>query len=108
MIKLTQSAADQIRASAKETGINDLRLRLAATKKEDGTIEYGMGFDDNHTDTDTEFKIKGITMVWSKNSAALLTGVEIDYVEITPGQHQFIFFNPNDPVHKPVTEEGQH
>lgn len=105
MIKLTQSATDQIIASAKETDITDLRLRLAATKKEDGAIEYGMGFDDNHTDTDKEFKINEITFVWSQNSASLLQGVEIDYVEIASGQYQFIFSNPNDPAHKPKTEE---
>ncbi|NOZ11095.1 MAG: iron-sulfur cluster assembly accessory protein [Gammaproteobacteria bacterium] len=105
MIKLTQSAADQIMASAKESNITELRLRLAATKKDDGTIDYGMGFDDNHTDTDYEFEVKGITMVWAHNSATLLTGVEIDYVEITPGKFHFIFQNPNDPSHQSITEE---
>ena len=108
MIKLTQSAADQIIASAKKTDVTDLRLRLAAIKKEDGSIDYGMGFDDNHTDTDYEFEINGITMVWAQNSAALLTDVEIDYVEITPGKFHFIFQNPNDPAHTLGVVESKH
>lgn len=105
MIKLTQTAADQIKESAKTSEIDTPRLRLAATRKDDGSIEYGMGFDDNTTESDKEYQINGITFVMSQNSAALLAGTEIDYVEISPGQFNFIFVNPNDPAHKPAPDQ---
>ncbi len=28
-------------------------------------------------------------------------GATLDYVELQPGQHHFIFMNPNDPDHAP-------
>jgi len=41
-------------------------------------------------------------IVVADTSMPLLTGTVIDYVEIEPGRHEFIFLNPNDPNYQPA------
>ena len=103
MINLTPEAAKQIRFSAKEGNLDGLPIRLAATKNNDGSLHYGMGFDDVKED-DTTFTSEGVDIVVSESSKDLLSGTTIDYVELEPGNPQFIFMNPNDPNYKPPTE----
>jgi len=99
MITITPSAAEQIQASAKQQDVGDMALRIAAKKIEDGSIEYAMGFADQLTTDDLKFTSEGIEVVLAPSSALLLKDAVIDYVEIEPGQHNFIFSNPNDPQH---------
>lgn len=106
MIKITTSAARQIKASASQGQMDGLAMRIAATQNPDGSIHYGMGFDENSLDEDTRLNAEGIELVISKTSEPLLTGMTLDYVEIEPGKHQFIFMNPNDPNYKPPEENG--
>jgi len=47
MIKITASAARQIKASANQGQMGGLAMRIAATQNSDGSIHYGMGFDEN-------------------------------------------------------------
>jgi len=100
MMTITPSAAEQINASASQQDIKDMPLRIAAKKAEDGSIEYAMGFADELSAEDLKFTSGGIEVVLSPGSALLLKGAVMDYVEIEPGQHNFIFSNPNDPHHK--------
>lgn len=103
MIKLTPAAAKQIRLSAKEGNLEGLPLRIAATKQEDGSIHYGMGFDDVKED-DTSYTTENIEIIVSEISKDNLTGTTIDYVELEPGKPQFIFMNPNDVNYTPPKE----
>jgi len=103
MITLTPEAAKQIRFSAKEGNLEGLPIRVAVTKNNDGSLHYGMGFDDVKED-DTSYTSDGVDVVVSEASKDLLTGTTIDYVELEPGNSQFIFMNPNDPDYKPVNE----
>jgi len=100
MITITPEAATQIRQSAQQTGAQDVTLRIAARLDDKGVIEYGMGFDDK-AEGDTQVVSEGINVLISPGSVELLTGATLDYVEINPGERQFIFVNPNDPSHKP-------
>ncbi len=99
MITITPSAAEQIKASASQQDVGDMALRIAAKKIEDGSIEYAMGFADQLTTDDLKFTSEGVEIVLAPSSALLLKDAVIDYVEIEPGQHNFIFSNPNDPQH---------
>lgn len=103
MITLTAEAAKQIRLSAKEANLQGLPLRLAGTRNEDGSIHYGMGFDDVKED-DTTYTSEGVDLVVSVTSKDLLTGMTVDFVELEPGKTQFIFMNPNDKNYSPPTE----
>ena len=100
MITITPQAAEQIRESARQAGLQLACLRLAARLGEKGAIEYGMGFDDTAED-DTQIVIGDITLLVAAGCVELLTGATLDYVEINPGELRYIFINPNDPSHKP-------
>lgn len=98
MITITSSAAKQIRQSAKQGHLEGLALRVAATRNPDGSLHYGMGFDDVGRDDDLKFNSAGIDIVIAPVSMDLLNGTTIDYVELEPGKNEFIFINPNDPT----------
>lgn len=103
MITLTPEAAKQIRFSAKEGNLDGLPIRIAVTKNNDGSLHYGMGFDDVKED-DTTYTSEGVDVVVSEASKDLLNGTTLDYVELEPGNPQFIFMNPNDPNYQPPSE----
>jgi iron-sulfur cluster assembly protein len=95
MFKLTADAAKQIRRSAADTGTENLALRIAAKRRPDGGIEYGMGFDVERAN-DIQLLSEGITLLISHLSKDLLQGTALDFVELNPGEFEFIFINPND------------
>jgi iron-sulfur cluster assembly protein len=98
-IAVTPAAAAQILESARQSGIEPARLRIAARLTEKREIEYGMGFDEAG-EGDLEVVSEGVTLLVSPASSELLDGARLDYVELNPGEHRFIFVNPNDPSHK--------
>lgn len=106
-IEITTSAADQIQKSAIESELESLPLRIAATRKEDDSLHYALGFDDvgNNSDDDLQFESNGINIIVSKSSFELLDGTTLDYVELEPKQFHFVFLNPNDPNYSPPTEK---
>ncbi|MGD8524739.1 MAG: iron-sulfur cluster assembly accessory protein [Thioalkalispiraceae bacterium] len=107
MIKVTPEAAKQITEAAKQGQTEGFALRLAAQRKDDNSIEYMMGFDDAQRDEDIQIDSEGVKLVTSAGYVELLNGLTIDYVEIEPGQYNFIFMNPNDPSYQaPADEEN--
>lgn len=102
-ISVTETAAEQIKKAALESQVDDLPLRLAASKQADGSLHYGMGFDDvgNTENKDYQYESNGVKIVVAESSHALLVGTTIDYVELEPKQFHFVFLNPNDPNYKP-------
>ena len=105
MINVTPAAAAQIRKAAEESSSQGQCLRLAARLESDGSIEYGMGFDERGED-DIHVVSEGIDILYSPAAKELFAGATLDFVEINPGEHRFIFINPNDPSHTKPTETG--
>jgi iron-sulfur cluster assembly protein len=103
MIKLTKRAADQVRASAEQGDMQDMALRIAARRNDDGTFEYGIGFDAVQ-DSDEKLDCEGLVVVVAQESKPLLEGAVVDFVEIEPGQPHFIFMNPKDPNYVPPSD----
>jgi iron-sulfur cluster assembly protein len=101
MITITPAAAEQIRESARRSNADGLALRIAAQRNPDGSIHYGMGFDDVGGSGDTRFNSEDIDIVVAATSLELLDGTEIDYVTLDSGELQFVFKNPNDPHYSP-------
>jgi len=99
MITITENAAKQIRKASEQADAEDMYLRLAAKREDGGEIEYGMGFDDMGGQ-DQIYTSEGIDVLISDACKDLLIGTTLDYVEIGPGQHEFIFVNPNDARHQ--------
>ncbi len=104
MITITPEAAAQIRHSAKEGRMEGMALRVAAQRNPDGSIHYGIGFDDESRDGDNHFKSEGIDIVVSPVSLDLVAGMTIDFVELDDGNREFVFLNPNDPNYTPPAE----
>jgi iron-sulfur cluster assembly protein len=95
MITITPQAAAQIREAATQNDSAEMPLRVAARLDVDGSIIYGMGFDEER-ENDMSFQVEGIDVLVASVSEALLTGATIDFVEYQPGDFRFIFINPND------------
>jgi iron-sulfur cluster assembly accessory protein len=97
MISVTPNAAEQIRSSARQGGMENMPLRVAVTTQQDGSFHYALGFDDNKHEGDKAFQSEGIDIVVAPQSMDKLTGTIIDYVDIE-GKMEIIFINPNDPA----------
>jgi len=104
MFKVTKAAAGQIRDSAHSGDAEELALRIAASRKSDGAIEYQMGFDEVGID-DVLLNSRGVDVVFANAQKELLNGTVLDYVEIEPGAFRFIFRNPNDPHYRAPAED---
>jgi iron-sulfur cluster assembly protein len=100
MFTLTAAAAEQIRRAAEaEDGAGALaRLRVAA-KIDDGDdgggLSYGMGFDEER-ENDLVIESEGVTVLISPPSQSLLEETTLDFIELHPGEFQFIFLNPHE------------
>ena len=98
MFTVTPAAAEQILLAAEamdEGGHAPVMLRVAAKIDEDGEIVYGMGFDEER-ENDHVILSEGVTLLIAPRSLELLTGSTLDFVELRPGEFQFIFVNPNE------------
>lgn len=105
MITVTENAQNRIREIAADSGAEGMALRIAARVEQDGSMEYGMGFD-QATDADRQLSFGELTIIVAENCAELLDEAVLDFVEIEDGQMDFIFFNPNDPNHKQPKSDG--
>ncbi|VAW72601.1 hypothetical protein MNBD_GAMMA15-1554 [hydrothermal vent metagenome] len=96
MISLTPEAAEHIRNSATQGDVASMPLRVAVTRRDDGSFHYALGFDDNSRPDDQTFESEGIKIIVGSKSIDMLTGTIIDYVDLD-GSKEVIFINPNDP-----------
>ena len=103
MITVSPAAAEQIRKSAKQNNSEGMCLRVAARITPDEALDYGLGFDEER-EGDLKNTSEGIDIIVAPNSADLVHGMHIDFVELETGEQNFIFQNPNDPAHKPPKE----
>ena len=104
MLDLTDAAANQIKVAAQEGGTVGLLLRLEARMRDDGSINYLMGFDEA-SEEDIKFVVKGVEIVMVPESVPLLDNAVMDYVELEKGDFRFIFSNPKDANYSPPTEK---
>ncbi len=95
MFTLTSTAARQILQTARDTGAGELALRVAARREADGSIGYGMGFDDVGAN-DTRLLLEDVPVVIAAHHVDLLEDTVLDFVELEPGQFNFIFVNQPD------------
>lgn len=94
MFKMTPAATEQIRIAA-EMQDDTPSLRVAAKIDEDGQLSYGMGFDEER-ESDIVIDCEGVQLLISPRSHELLDEATLDFVELRPGEFQFIFINPKD------------
>lgn len=90
LITITPGAIDQIRRAAADSGAQPAILRLAARRAADGSVDFGMGFDEPRPG-DTRIEVGGVVVVVAPQSRDLLSGALLDYVEVQPGDFRFVF-----------------
>ena len=93
MIKITDSAAEQIRAVSNNPDVFGMVLRVAAYQEDDGHVNYAMGFD-HEREADEQLICNGVEILIASSSTPYLQGVTLDFVEMTPGDLRFIFIPP--------------
>ena len=101
MFQLTPAAAEQILQAA-EVQDDEPSLRVAAKIDDDGELVYGMGFDEER-ENDIVIDCEGIRILISPRSQTLLDGATLDFVELKPGEFQFVFMNPQAPGCAPAS-----
>ena len=109
---VTPAASQEILAAAERSSAAGMALRVAARQVADGSLEYGMGFDEQRED-DEPAEFGGLTVLLGSPSKPLLVGTVLDYVEVAPGRHDFIFIPPgaatpavDDAAAKPQAQGG--
>ena len=95
MITITHAAAERIRQSAADSGLETPILRVAAQLAADGSVEFGMGFDQSRPG-DTTAEVEGVYVVVAPPSRELLEGVVLDFAEVEPGELRFVFARPGE------------
>lgn len=100
MFTITPEAAIQI----KKNNTDDLPLRVAAKYLEDGSIHYGMGFDDRGLDEDITIKSEGINIVIEASCVPILNDTTLDFVKLDSDEENFIYINPKDPNYSAPSE----
>lgn len=90
MFSLTAAAARQIRQAAQDSQSGNMALRVAARRMPDGSLDYGMGFDDV-AEGDTRLLLEDIAVVIAPSHVGLLEDTVLDYVELQAGAFNFIF-----------------
>ena len=93
MIKITDSAAEQIRAVSNNPDVFGMVLRVAAYQEDDGHVNFAMGFD-HEREADEQLICNNVEILIAASSTPYLQGVTLDYVEMSPGDMRFIFIPP--------------
>jgi iron-sulfur cluster assembly protein len=96
MFKLTPTAAQQIQQAAQTSGAVEMALRIAAKMDAQGELQYGMGFDEPQ-DEDMRLDLEGVAVLIGNESQALLSDTLLDFVELEPGEFNFVFIPSNHP-----------
>lgn len=105
MFTLTPAAANRILDSARESDAEGMSLRIAAKIEEDGQLAFGLGFDDER-EHDLSYECEGLTVLIAPPSRELIEDMLLDFVEIEPGEWQFVFMPTRAPGACPPSSCG--
>jgi iron-sulfur cluster assembly protein len=94
IITVTDKAAEKARAILNERGVENGALRVFVVGGGCSGYQYGMAIARNREDDDIVVETSGVTILVDQESAPLLDGAEVDYVEDLM-KSGFTIFNPN-------------
>ena len=93
-ITVTDKAAEKAKNILAERGIENGALRVFVVGGGCSGYQYGMAIARNREEGDIEILASGVTILVDQESAPLLEGAEVDYVEDLM-KSGFTIFNPN-------------
>lgn len=94
MLTITDRAAEKAKALLAERGIESGALRVFVAGGGCSGYQYGMALAQGKEDGDVVIEHAGVTLLVDPDSAPLLRGAEIDYVDDLM-RSGFTIFNPN-------------
>src|SRR5436305_280294 len=94
MVSITDTAAERARALLDQRGLPEGCLRVFVVGGGCSGYQYGMAIAEQPEEGDTVIEDAGVRIVVDPDSATLLSGCEIDYVEDLM-KAGFTIFNPN-------------
>ena len=94
MITVTDKAAEKAKAILADKGVENGALRVFVVGGGCSGYQYGMAIARNREDDDIAIEAGGLTILVDSESAPLLDGAEVDYVEDLM-KSGFTIFNPN-------------
>jgi iron-sulfur cluster assembly protein len=94
IVNVTDKAASKARTILAERGIENGALRVFVVGGGCSGYQYGMAIARNREDGDIAIDVNGVTILIDEESAPLLEGAEVDYVEDLM-KSGFTIFNPN-------------
>ncbi|MBI4199416.1 MAG: iron-sulfur cluster assembly accessory protein [Chloroflexi bacterium] len=95
MIDLTDLAAQKLQGILQEDGKANAALRIRVEQGHHGRFQYLLSLEEEPGDGDQAIHANGIRIVVDTESAPLLEGSEIDYVEGLM-RSGFVITNPNE------------
>lgn len=94
MLTMTDKAAEKAKALFEEKGVADAGLRVFVVGGGCSGYQYGMALAREFEDEDLVIEHSGVKLVVDPDSAPLLEGAEIDYVDDLM-KAGFTIYNPN-------------
>jgi iron-sulfur cluster assembly accessory protein len=94
ILTITDKAAEKARAILTERGVEGGALRVFVVSGGCSGYQYGMAIARGREDDDLALEINGVTLLVDPESAPLLEGAEVDYVDDLM-KSGFTIFNPN-------------
>lgn len=94
MIEVTDIAARKIQDIMKEHGEGQAALRIIVTGMGCSGPQYMMTLDNDRQDDDTELEAAGLKILLDQDTASILDGSQIDYLEGLE-KSGFTIVNPN-------------
>ena len=94
IVTVTDKAAEKAKAILTERGIENGALRVFVVSGGCSGYQYGMAIARNREEDDIAIEASGITLLVDAESAPLIEGAEVDYVDDLM-KSGFTIFNPN-------------
>jgi iron-sulfur cluster assembly protein len=94
IVTITDKAAEKASALLKDRGVEDGALRVFVVGGGCSGYQYGMAIAQGREEGDLAFERGGVTVLVDAESAPLMKGAEIDYVDDIM-KSGFTIFNPN-------------
>jgi iron-sulfur cluster assembly protein len=94
IVTVTDKAAEKAKAILTERGVENGALRVFVVSGGCSGYQYGMAIARSREEDDIAIEASGITLLVDSDSAPLLEGAEVDYVDDLM-KSGFTIFNPN-------------
>ena len=94
IVTVTDKAASKAKTILEERGIENGALRVFVVGGGCSGYQYGMAIARSREEDDITIEVSGVTLLVDAESAPLLDGAEVDYVEDLM-KSGFTIFNPN-------------